>query len=633
MIIDSEPSAPSSSSSSSLSVPSKKKRKGKEGKEERKEEGFALALDEEMMDEVNQLDSDAVNTAYDLFRRSELERPLHNAFVAITGEIRYSSRSFSTGVELRALLILFRNPLLNDPGNHNEVLGPLLIGFSQLSKTLRSCAIAYFTSIKKGDFEEFLGNIQQFLTLRTYTHSHLALHSDDLVIAAVKVIALLFRANLQTKIVEPDAFYNEPISDRLCQKEELEKEFQIWRGKSHKEFCFCDFPFILTAYAKSKIVRRESKDKQRSARIEHIRNFMARGGMFPFLSMGGDRMVWRIRREYLLDDTLAELNRHEPADLRKELKVVFVGEEAIDEGGVQKELFMLITRQLFDPQYGMFLYNSETRTYWFNPSCQDWVELELIGKILGLAIYNGIILDLNFPAVLYRKLLGFPTSFSDLCDSFPSLGSGLKFLLTAEDPEPLGLTFEVMMDNFGTTGYVELKEGGADITVTKKNKDEFLELYTKYYLETSIARQFGYFSKGFRFVCDGPALRLFNVIELEELVCGSPHFDFDDLENGCIYQGYDHTSTTIRHFWDVVNSFSLEQKKKLLVFSTGSDRAPIGGLQNLNFVIVKHGDEDERLPQSHTCFNVLLLPDYSSKEVLRSRLISAIENSEGFGML
>ena len=123
-------------------------------------------------------------------------------------------------------------------------------------------------------------------------------------------------------------------------------------------------------------------------------------------------------------------------------------------------------------------------------------------------------------------------------------------------------------------------------------------------------------------VCDGPALRLFNVSELEVLICGSPKFDFHDLEESCVYQvcvdssfslpflpsfvffnplpspplsqGFEPDSQPIAWFWEVVNSFTMEEKKKLLVFSTGSDRSPVGGLQNLNFVIVKHGDEDDR---------------------------------------
>jgi ubiquitin-protein ligase E3 A len=78
---------------------------------------------------------------------------------------------------------------------------------------------------------------------------------------------------------------------------------------------------------------------------------------------------------------------------------------------------------------------------------------------------------------------------------------------------------------------------------------------------------------------------------------------------------------------------TLEQKKRLLFFSTGSDRAPIGGLGSLPFVITRHGEDSDRLPSAHTCFNHLLLPEYKTKEKLQDRLLAAIDNAEGFGML
>lgn len=74
---------------------------------------------------------------------------------------------------------------------------------------------------------------------------------------------------------------------------------------------------------------------------------------------------------------------------------------------------------------------------------------------------------------------------------------------------------------------------------------------------------------------------------------------------------------------------------KLIAFfiiSKGSDRVPVGGLSKLKLVIARHGDAD-RLPTSHTCFNILLLPEYTSREKLEERLLKAINYSKGFGML
>lgn len=70
-----------------------------------------------------------------------------------------------------------------------------------------------------------------------------------------------------------------------------------------------------------------------------------------------------------------------------------------------------------------------------------------------------------------------------------------------------------------------------------------------------------------------------------------------------------------------------EEKKRLLFFTTGSDRIPVGGLGKLQFIIAKNGGDSDRLPTSHTCYNVLLLSAYSSKEKLADRLATALNNS------
>ena len=66
----------------------------------------------------------------------------------------------------------------------------------------------------------------------------------------------------------------------------------------------------------------------------------------------------------------------------------------------------------------MFVYDEVKRQNWFNPtSFENEGQFNLIGLVFGLAIYNGIILDVNFPPVLYRKLLGSKGLFEDLAVS------------------------------------------------------------------------------------------------------------------------------------------------------------------------------------------------------------------------
>lgn len=84
----------------------------------------------------------------------------------------------------------------------------------------------------------------------------------------------------------------------------------------------------------------------------------------------------------------------------------------------------------------------------------------------------------------------------------------------------------------------------------------------------------------------------------------------------------------------LITHSSLPSRPQLLFFTTGSDRAPIKGLGDIRFTLAKNGTGDERLPSAHTCFNVLLLPHYSSREVLKAKLLQALENCAegGFGL-
>lgn len=186
---------------------------------------------------------------------------------------------------------------------------------------------------------------------------------------------------------------------------------------------------------------------------------------------------------------------------------------------------------------------------------------------------------------------------------------------------------------FGEVQTVDLLPGGENRPVTAANRREYVDLYVEWYLVSSIQSQFGAFQRGFNRLCGGPVVGLFRPEELEQLVCGSPTLDFDALESATVYEdGYVTDSDTVRAFWRVVHAMTEEQKKQLLFFTTGSDRVPIKGLGNLPFVISKNGTDDHRLPTAHTCFNHLLIPQYSNEETLRERLVTAINNAEGFGL-
>lgn len=74
-------------------------------------------------------------------------------------------------------------------------------------------------------------------------------------------------------------------------------------------------------------------------------------------------------------------------------------------------------------------------------------------------------------------------------------------------------------------------------------------------------------------VCGGPALSLFRSEELELVICGTPQLNFEDLESVARYEGsYNQEHPTVKALWQVLHSFSFEEKQAFLKFSTGCNR-------------------------------------------------------------
>ncbi|CAH8550309.1 unnamed protein product [Schistosoma bovis] len=437
----------------------------------------------------------------------------------------------------------------------------------------------------------------------------------------------------RTPFIPVKDFVNETLNDGLQPK----KDYIYYRSKGiSNELSFMKLPFLLQTSSKSVLLYYDNRMRmldERRGVLMHT--FLMDTPEMPFFKL-------RVHRDRIVEDALLILEiacMENPGDFKKQLLIEFDGEQGIDEGGLSKEFFQLIIERIFNPDYGMFVLDEETQNYWFNPVPLDDMEREycLIGTLLGLAIYNDVILDINFPSVLYRKLVGKLGTFEDLFDARPSLAQGLKSLLEYEydDIESVfGCSFAVnYLDPFGNVITHELKPDGAKIPVTKENRKEYVDLYSSFLLNDSVKKQFNAFRRGFQMVVDeSPLTFLFRPDELELLVRGSPVYDFNELERVTTYEEYTSDSTVIKNFWSIVHSMTKEQKKQLLQFSTGSDRVPVGGMSKMKFTIARQGSDTNRLPSAHTCFNILLLPEYQSLEKLQQSLLLAITHCKGFGM-
>jgi ubiquitin-protein ligase E3 A len=92
------------------------------------------------------------------------------------------------------------------------------------------------------------------------------------------------------------------------------------------------------------------------------------------------------------------------------------------------EFFQIVAKEIFDLSYGLFQTNTESRMSWFSfwdtdPEQDMLEEYNLLGKLIGLAFYNGVPLDINFPPALYKKILNCPLSLDDVMAFDPVLFS------------------------------------------------------------------------------------------------------------------------------------------------------------------------------------------------------------------
>jgi len=198
-------------------------------------------------------------------------------------------------------------------------------------------------------------------------------------------------------------------------------------------------------------------------------------------------------------------------------------------------------------------------------------------------------------------------------------------------------TFSVEDDKFGEIVIHDLKPGGRDIPVTEENKKEYVDLISVWRIEKRVEEQFKAFMTGFNELIPQELINVFDERELELLIGGIGEVDVDDWSRHTDYRSYTQTDQVIQWFWAAIRSWPAEKNSRLLQFTTGTSKIPVGGFKDLQgsdgprrFTIEKAGDP-EHLPKAHTCFNRLDLPPYNSQQQLEDKLVYAMENTSGFG--
>ncbi|XP_013201846.1 E3 ubiquitin-protein ligase NEDD4 isoform X1 [Microtus ochrogaster] len=356
-----------------------------------------------------------------------------------------------------------------------------------------------------------------------------------------------------------------------------------------------------------------------------------------------NKFEMKLRRANVLEDSYRRIMGVKRADvLKARLWIEFDGEKGLDYGGVAREWFFLISKEMFNPYYGLFEYSAtDNYTLQINPNSglcnEDHLSyFKFIGRVAGMAVYHGKLLDGFFIRPFYKMMLQKLITLHDMESVDSEYYSSLRWILE-NDPTELDLRFIIDEELFGQTHQHELKTGGTEIVVTNKNKKEYIYLVIQWRFVNRIQKQMAAFKEGFFELIPQDLIKIFDENELELLMCGLGDVDVSDWREHTKYKnGYSVNHQVIQWFWKAVLMMDSEKRIRLLQFVTGTSRVPMNGFAELygsngpqSFTVEQWGTPD-KLPRAHTCFNRLDLPPYESFEELWDKLQMAIENTQGF---
>lgn len=364
----------------------------------------------------------------------------------------------------------------------------------------------------------------------------------------------------------------------------------------------------------------------------------------------------RIRREHVLDDAFKAF-AHTGSSFKDRILVEFYSEDGgleagIDGGGLTKEFLSCVVEQGFDPRTGLFCETSQHEIY---PDPQilmrmqkkiDVAEQEkrlhyiyFLGKIVGKCIFENVLIDVAFAPFFLKKFnsLNARNLINDLkyldSDMYRSL---MKLLhMSPDELALLELTFTVDELVDGVPQKFELIPDGEDTVVTTSNRLYFVDKMANFKLNLSLHGQYRAFMQGLGEMVSLRYLDMFDYLEVQMLISGrNANIDVADWKEHVEYGGYLENDVTVQYFWQVVEEFSPRDKAKLLKYVTSVHKAPLMGFALLSprFGIRNAGRELDRLPTASTCVNLLKLPDYQDKEMVRKKLLYVINMDAGFDL-
>lgn len=378
-----------------------------------------------------------------------------------------------------------------------------------------------------------------------------------------------------------------------------------------------------------------------------------------FSDPGASKLTADIHRESILESSFERFHKV-GAQFKHKLQITFHNEHGveagIDGGGLTKELLTSVVTEGFKPDNDLGLFKETASGNELYPNADIYLKIlkridlpeqqtrlayaRFLGMIIGKCLYESVLIDVAFAPFFLNKWRVAQSSMKNSINDLKYLDSDLYTNLTkllemsAQQIQQLDLDFTIN-EKVGSHMllYDLLPPDGESVKVTSANRLNYIHQIANFKLNHSLQIQTKYFLEGLFELIKPTWLNMFDPFELQMLISGGNDIDIDDWKRNVLYGGYFDDDITVTLFWEVVEEMSPQERCDLVKFVTSVSRAPLLGFGALapKFGIHNSGPSD-RLPTASTCVNLLKLPDYKDKDVIRSKLLFSISANSGFDL-
>ena len=368
-----------------------------------------------------------------------------------------------------------------------------------------------------------------------------------------------------------------------------------------------------------------------------------------------------ISRKNVFEETYNQFMTSTELNLHRNLQIYFIEEVAHDAGGVEREWYSAIFKEIFSDDKKFFYeikQKSEAQNTYFisnnvNEKYLNKKEMyySFIGVLFAKALIDKILIPYKLNPIILKYFIYFneskipenPLKFYTIDDIKYydiEIYNSLKtlFLSDLDSNEDIFFIWNI------NGREIELIDGGNNILVKNNNKQLFVDKVVELICFKSIELELSSLKKGFTNILSVNYIKIFTIEELSFVLSGQSFINLNDWKLNTIYKGnLKEKCEIIQFFWEVLSELNNEQLLMFYKFCTGSTRVPLDGFSSLSgprnkimkFTIESSKDEENnnkciKLITAQTCFNSIVLPEYKTKDEMRKAINIILENDTNY---